>query len=223
MEYKEDKYINGDILSIAKDSHYGNGEDAYNFKLVLFSGAKNLISLIHHVSSFAESVEYGASLVITDKQLILTFNGDMGAGSHNAALARIYADMTDQGKLGYYDTIKCRKILESNFINARIYVEKYTPTESPTKIVAFSFDREGRRITPREFQGFMMFYDEYAELLKRENFDVSLMGKQMSIDEVKEVLEALIDPNLDVSNILHCEERIIGTKIGEQEEKKQER
>ena len=215
MRYREDDYINGDILSAAKETHYGNSEDAYNFKLVMFGGPANLISLIHHVASLAESIEYGATLVITDKQVILTFNGNMGEGSHNAALARICADMTDGAKLNYYDTIKYRKKLESNFLNARIYVEKYQADELPTKIVAFSFDRQGRKLTPREFQGFMMFYDEY--------FDVSLMGKTMSIDQAKIVLESLIDPELDVSNILPCEERIIGTKIGEEEEKKQER
>ena len=223
MRYREDDYINGDILATNKRTHYGENEDAYNFKLELFAGVKNLISLIHHVASLAESVEYGATLVITDKQVILTFNGNLGEGSHNAALARIYADITDQSRLTYYDTIKYRKALESSFLNARIYVEKYEASEPPTKIVAFSFDREGRRLTPREFQGFMMFYDEYAELLKRENFDVSLMGKTMSIDEARVILESLVDPELDVSHILPCEERIIGTKIGEEEEKKQER
>ncbi len=223
MGYKEDDYINGDILSLARKSHYGDGEDAYNFKLELLDGARNLMSLIHHVSSLAESIEYGVTLVITDKQVILTFNENMGQGSHNAALARVYADMTDQAKLSYYDAVKYRKALENNFLNARIYVEKYKATESPTKIVAFDFDRPGRKLTPREFQGFMMFYDEYAELLKRENFDVSLMGKTMSLDQAKIILESLVDPDLDISNLLPCEERIIGIKIDKEEEKKQER
>ena len=211
MGYDDDRYINTDILEM---KYYSKGyEDSHNFKLQMVGGAKDLLSLIHFVQLQPESVCYGSAMVVTDKQLILAYNSNNGSGSHNATLARIFADITDQAQLNYSGVTKYCKALEQRFLNGKIYVEKYEASSPVSKIISFSFDREKKKITPNEFEGFRMFYDEYAELLKKEGFDISLMGKQMSIDAVKTTLESMIDPELDISNLLPFEERIIGQEI----------
>ena len=211
MEYDEDRYINTDFLAM---KYYSKGhEDSYNYKLNMVNGAKDLLRIIHFVKTLPESVCYGSAVVVTDKQLIFAYNSNNGSGSHNAALARICADITDQVQLNYIGVTKHCKALEQRFLNGKVYVEKYEASSPVSKIISFSFDRENKRITPSEFEGFRMFYDEYAELLKQERFDISLMGKQMTIDAVKATLESMIDPELDLSDILPVEERIIGQKI----------
>lgn len=196
-----------------------DGEE-FNHELVMVKGARDIASAIAYVGSLVEEAEIGACIVITDNQLIVAFNGNGGRGSHNACLARIYADMTDQAKLRYNDVVKYRSALEGSFLHGKLYVEKDSPSSPVSKLLVFSFDREGRKITPREYEAFRLFYDEYGEVLKKENFYVSLMGRKMSIDEVKDTLETMIDPNLDISNILPVKERIIGHKIETESDKK---
>ena len=196
-----------------------DGEE-YNHDLVMVKGARDVASAVYYVGSQAEELEIGACIVITDNQLITAFNGNGGRGSHNACLARIFADITDGAKLRYTDVKKYRIGLEGRFLYGKLFVEKDLPSSPVSKLLIFSFDREGRKITPREFEAFRLFYDEYGEVLKKENFYVSLMGRKMSIDEVKDTLETMIDPNLDISNILPVKERIIGHKIETESDKK---
>ena len=66
----------------------------------------------------------------------------------------------------------------------------------------------------------MEFYNEYAWVIERENFKVSLMGKSMTIENVKEVLESMIDPNFELSSVFTNNETIIGIETNKEDNKK---
>lgn len=218
MDYKYKEYDNYEKIN--KDAYYGRGEDDYNQPLELIASSDELYRTIRSIENRREEKELGALLVITDKQWILTYNGNYGSGSHNTAMARVYADMTDKAKLNYIDVKTYFHKLEERFLHAKMYIEKYTPTSKVTNILSFSFNRSTKSITQNEYEGFRRFYDEYAELIKLKNFDVSFMGKTMDIDTVKERLESMIDPYLDLSNLMECDEVIIGQRIDDEQDKR---
>lgn len=208
-----------DLDYLSHKSHYGSGQDQYNFELDIMSDSSDLLHLIKQGSRCEEGMENGAVLLITEKQYIMSYNRGMGNGPHDSTLARVYANITDHKKLDFW-TIKqyCRKA-EAILLHARIYAEKDSSVTKVSKILSFSFNRE-RRISQKEFNSFMDFYNEYSWVIKRENFKVSLMGKSMTIENVKDVLENMVDPTFELSSVFTDNETIIGVETNKEDNKK---
>lgn len=200
-------------------SFYGSGHDEYNFPLDIMKDSGDLLQLIKQGSRCEEGMENGAILLITEKQYIMSYNRGMGNGPHDSTIARAYANITDNKELNFW-TVKqyCHKA-EEKLLHARFYAEKDLSYTKVSKILSFSFNRE-KRISQKEFNSFMDFYNEYAWVIERENFKVSLMGKTMTIENVKEVLESMIDPNFELSSVFTNNEIIIGIETNKEENKK---
>lgn len=197
-------------------SFYGQGHDEYNFPVDIMDDSSDLLDLIKQAKDCEEGIENGAVLLITEKQYIMAFNRGMGNGPHDATLARVYADITDQAELGFLSIMKYCHKAEETLIHARIYAEKETKMSSVNKILSFSFNRE-KKISLKEYNSFMDFYNEYAWAIKRENFNVSFAGKTMSIDDIKTLLESMIDKNFELSSIFTDNETIIGIETNIEE------
>lgn len=202
------------------DNHktfFGRGHDEYNFPIDVMKDSSDLLDLIKQAKECEEGIENGAVLLLTEKQYIMAFNRGMGRGPHDATLARVYADITDKKELGFFTIMQyCRKA-EEKLLHARIYSEKETKASKIDNIISFSFNRDGLKITPKEFNSFMDFYNEYAWVIKRDNFKVSYRGKTMSIDDIKTILESRIDDSYDLYSIFTPDENIIGTRTNEEE------
>ena len=207
----------GDDFLIHK-SFYGSGQDEYNFPVDVMKDSSDLLDLIKQAKDCEEGIENGAVLLITEKQYIMAYNRGMGNGPHDSTIARIYADLTDQAKLGFVTIMKYCHKAEEKLIHARFYAEKETKMSPVSKILSFSFNRE-KKISQKEFNSFMDFYNEYAWAIKRENFKVSFAGKTMTIDDIKILLESMIDNEFVLSSIFTDEEVIIGTPTNAQEQK----
>ena len=204
---------------LKRRAYFGKNCDDYNFPIEIMNDSSDLVAMIEEARKTDDIVEKGASIVFTEKQSIVAFNRNGGEGAHNSALARIYADMTDGKELGFMNVMKYFHALEARFLHGRIYVEKDSRVSKLRNILSFSFYR-GDNITPGEYAAFKMFYDEYAWLIKRENFDVSFKGRTISLDNLKTLLESMIDPDLDISHLFSTQEKIIGQTVETENDKK---
>ena len=202
--YNED-YLN-------HNAYYGRGSDDYNFPVEVMKDSSDLLGLIKQGNRIEEGIPNGASLIITEKQYVMAFNKGRGIGRHDSTLARIYADITDQATLGYVTIELYRRSAEKELLHARIFCQKEEETRNIYKIITFSFNRE-KKISQKEFNSFMDFYNEYAWVFQREKFQVYLMGKTMpSIESVKDVLESMIDKDFSLPESFTSKERIIGVE-----------
>ena len=192
-------------------SHYGRGYDEYNFQVDIMKDSGDLLDLIKQSKDCEEGIENGAVVVFTEKQYIPAFNRGMGSGPHDATLARLYSLLTDKKELGFFTVMHYCHKLEEKLIHARIYSEKETKMSKVNNIISFSFNRE-KKISEKEYESFLAFYNEYAWLIKRENFKVSLMGRDKTIDEVKEYFESIIDYDFNLKEIFE-ENDIIGISL----------
>lgn len=192
-------------------AHYGRGYDEYNFDIDIMNDSGDLINLIKQAKDCEEGIENGAVVVFTEKQYITAFNRGMGNGPHNATFARIYSLLTDKKELGFFSVMQYCHKLEDTLIHARIYSEKETRMSKVNNIISFSFNRD-KKISQKEYESFLAFYNEYAWLIKRENFKVSLMGRDRTIDEIKDYFESIVDYDFNLSSIFE-ENDIIGINM----------
>lgn len=197
-------------------SFFGQGHDEYNFPIDVMKDSSDLLDLIKQAKEYEEGIENGAVLLITEKQYIMAFNRGMGNGPHNATIARAYADITDQSELGFFTVMKYCHKAEETLIHARIFAEKETQLSKVSKILSFSFNRE-KKISRKEYNSFLDFYNEYAWVFKRENFKTSFAGKTMTLDEIKILLESMIDEEFELSSIFTDNEIIIGQETNIEE------
>ncbi len=197
---------------------YGQGYDEYNFEINVMKDSSDLLRLVQQSDECEEEMQNGAVLLITEKQYIMAFNRGDGNGPHDAALARLFTAITDHTKLGYFTIMHYCHKAEGAMLHAKIYSERESKYSGVSKIFSFSFNRE-KKISQEEFNSFMEFYNEYAWAIKREKFKVSLMGRSMSIDDVKDVLESMVDKDFHMPPLFDGEETIIGVETNKEESK----
>ena len=99
-------------------------------------------------------------------------------------------------------------------LTAKIFSEREAYNKPLKNMIVFSFNR-GDKISKAEFDSFMNFYNEYAWVISLENFEVWFGGKKISLEQVMLLLENMIDPNLDLSEIMPKNEKIIGNPTEE--------
>ena len=197
---------------------YGTGKDEYNFDIHVMEDSGNLIKLVEQSKECDGEIQNGAVLVITEKQYIMAYNYGDGYGPHDAALARVFSAITDQKELNYCTVMHYCHKAEGAVLHARVYAERTDKYSDISKIFAFSFNRE-RKISQEEFNSFMDFYNEYSWAIKREKFKVSLMGKTMEIENVKDVLESMVDKDFHMPALFDGEETIIGVETNKEDNK----
>ncbi len=190
---------------------FGKGSSEYNFEIDVMKDSSDLLILIAQAKECYDGISNGAVLLVTEKQYIMAFNRGMGRGAHDSTFARLYADLTDKAELSLMNVKKYCMKAEEKFLLAKFYSEKETEFSPVVNIVSFSFYRKERVISEKEFASFMEFYDEYAWAIKKYGFKVSFCGIDMTLEEVKERLESMVDKNFYLSSVFPDEEPIIGT------------
>lgn len=173
--------------------------------------------------------DYGAFLVISNKQYIIGYNAGFGIGSHNSAFAKVYKEMHGGGTIyNPKDADVLNSLCNKNFITARIFTEKISG--GYTGCIHFSIPKDG--ISLEQFKLFEQFYDDYNEEISLTvskygitNFYVSyrtlrkncdniyssddlIQHSDKNLDNLKEFLRSRINPTLDYD--LTNDEVIIG-------------
>lgn len=193
-------------------SRYGQKE--YDFDLDIMKDSDDLLKFISNGNKTLGDIANGAVLVIMEKEYILSFNRGMGQGRHDLTFAKISSKLSDDKELNFSNARGYCKKLENTFLHARLFSEKES-RQSPLKnIISFSLNRD--YITEKEYNTFIEFCNEYEFIIKKYNFDVSLKGKTMSFDLLKEKLKSMINYDLKVNYEDFVEERVKGNKTNEE-------
>ena len=182
------------MLKELEEKAYGSRDkvysgDLYNFDLkplideFSFEEFVNLkFSSAYGCTNMKPVNEYGAFLVITDKQYILGYNSDKGCGSHHCSFARCMADILGGNKINTYEDAKYYKgLCEHKYITARIIYEKdWTNLYGYPKFIGrilFNFGTEP--ITEGKLRSLEKFIEDHGKQLdyinKAYNFSIEYM------------------------------------------------
>ena len=122
--------------------------------------------------------DFGAFLVLTNKQYILGYNAGFGVGTHIASFARTYNDINNRGKVeNDLEAIRLSTKCQKEYITARIMYECVGENENkiPVYSGSISFSIKSLPISPKQFEVFKKFYENY-------NREIELVVKKCSIN-----------------------------------------
>ena len=160
---------NIDVYNSYYNRKVGGGSN-YNFEL------EPLINNFSFIDFISEGIEYqyddyGAFLVITDKQYIIGYNAGFGVGGHHSAFARVFKDICGGGTINNdRDMVRLCSSCKSNFLIARIVFEKVY--DDCVGCIRFIYPKDG--ITAEQFTVFEKFYEDY-------NKEISLTVRRYGI------------------------------------------
>ncbi len=122
--------------------------------------------------------DFGAFLVLTNKQYVLGYNAGFGVGTHIASFARTFNDLNGHGRIVYdSEAIRLSEKCQKDYITARIMYDCVDENEngSPIYSGSISFLIKNLPISPKQFEVFKKFYENY-------NSEIELVVKRCSIN-----------------------------------------
>ena len=183
-----------------------NGRD-YNYDIAPLIQNFDFYDFIDYAERFKEEIkDYGAFIVITNKQYIIGYNASFGEGTHLSSFARVMKDIKGGGNIinseeANHLTNECM----NNFLTGRIMYERCESFGRPRCEGHISFNLVGKTITKEQLEVFEKFKEDYGLEIKR-------IVRKYGIDKFKIIvtyktqerqLETLNTDNLDeVYNIL---------------------
>lgn len=200
-----------------------NGKD-YNYDITPLIHEFDFYDFIDYAERFKEEIkDYGAFIVITNRQYIIGYNASFGEGTHLSSFARVMKDISGGGIIinseeANHLTNECTK----NFLTGRVMYERCESFGRPKCSGHISFNLVGKTITQEQLQVFEKFKEDYGLEIQRiirkygqEKFKIIITYKNE-----EGILDSLITDNLDdlYNLLLNCiedkqldiEERIIG-------------
>lgn len=210
-----------------KQSYYQNRDkngDDFNYDITPLIQEFDLYNFIDYAERFKEEIkDYGAFIVITNKQYIIGYNASFGTGRHFSAFARVMKDIKGGGRIVSTEeannlTNECTK----NFLTGRIMYERCESYGRPKCSGHISFNIVNQKITIEQLQVLEKFIEDYGLEIKRlirkygiEKFKIIITYKNQDGK-----LDNLVTDNLDdLYNLLlnyvedkhtDIEEKIIG-------------
>lgn len=195
---------------LSRKAYYFGGYDVYNYPIQLINGPKDFLNCIYDVEKTNEEISYLSFVIFTEKQYIFSSTGCNGSGSHNVAIARAWADINGLGKFGNYkDVSNTYKNAENKLLMVKLYCERGIRNGDIVNLFVFH-SRSDKKISQKEYDSVMAYLDEYSYILKEKHFKFNICGKDCSLEDCILRLKSMIDPNLDLSEILPKKEKIIG-------------
>lgn len=143
----------------------------FNFDLGILTNNFSFYDFCNNCINSKFEGEYGAFLVISDRQCVLGYNQGFGSGCHCEAFARFYADAYLDGRDIYSqdEILPLSSFVTDHFITARIVYEK-TCNNLNSHIISHSgyinFNLLNNRFSLNELELFKKFYDKFNEELK---------------------------------------------------------
>lgn len=160
-------------------SRKSGGGEKYNYELTPLIENFSFLDFIYGALKYKGiGNDYGAFLVITNKQYILGYNAGFGVGTHIASFARTFNDINNRGKVeNNLDAIRLSTRCQKDYITARIMYECIGENENGIPIYSgsISFSIKNLPITPKQFEVFKKFYEDY-------NKEIELVIKKCSIN-----------------------------------------
>lgn len=160
-------------------SRKSGGGEKYNYDLSPLINDFSFLDFVHEGLKYREvGNDFGAFLVITDKQYVLGYNAGFGVGTHVASFARTFIDLKGGGRIANdLEALRIAKKCNNEYITARIMYECVGEDEFRNPIYAgsISFTLETLPISKGQFDVFKKFYEDY-------NKEIELVVKKCSIN-----------------------------------------
>ena len=207
-----------------------NGND-YNYDLAPLIHDFDFYDFIDYAEKYKEEIkDYGAFIVITDKQYIIGYNASFGMGTHLSSFARVLKDIKGGGNI--INSEEAKKLTDeciNSFLTGRIMYERCDSVGRPRCEGHISFNLIGKTITQEQLKTFNKFKEDYGQEINRiikkygkDKFKIIVTYKTETgmlesiitdnLDDVYEVLEKYVD----VEKTVDIEERIIGIPTNSQ-------
>lgn len=155
------------------------GGEKYNYDLKPLVENFSFLDFIYDALKHREvGNDFGAFLVMTNKQYVLGYNAGFGVGTHIASFARTFNDINNRGKVeNDLEAIRLSTKCQKDYITARIMYECIGENENRVPIYSgsISFSIKSLPITPKQFEVFKKFYENY-------NDEIELVVKKCSIN-----------------------------------------
>lgn len=183
-----------------------NGKD-YNYDLIPLIEEFDFYEFIDDAEKFKEELkDYGAFIVITNKQYIIGYNASFGTGTHLSSFARVMKDLKGGGSIRNSDEAKwltdeCTK----KFLTGRIVYERCESAGRPKLEGHISFNLVGVQITQEQLEVFQKFIEDYGLEIKRiiNKYGMDKFKIIVTYKNEEGVLDSINTNNLnDVYNLL---------------------
>lgn len=202
-----------------------NGND-YNYDLTPLIEGFDFYEFVDYAERFKEEIkDYGAFIVITDKQYIIGYNASFGQGTHLSSFARVLKDIKGGGTIINSDEAK--KLTDEcidSFLTGRIMYERCESAGRPKCEGHISFNLVNKTITQEQLSTFEKFKEDYGLEIKRivrkygiDKFKIIVTFKTQdgqlesittdNLDDVYELLKNFVSKD----KIVDIDEHIIGT------------
>lgn len=137
-----------------------------NYDLFPLINNFSFINMIELPKRGIQLEDYGAYIVITDKQYIIGYTAKYGEGSHRSAFARTQKELLGGGIINNYSDGKVlTDMCINNNISAKINYAKSIINESAKYVGYIDFDLTDTIITQSKFEMFKLLYDKYNQEL----------------------------------------------------------
>ena len=148
----------------------GSGSD-YNYELAPLIKDFSFYEFFREVEKRKKELnDYGGFLIITNKQYIIGYNAGFGVGTHLSSFARTMKDITGGGNINLNEAVKLNYICDKNYITARLCYEHNGDNEHGRPlyggVLNFNLSTLDNKITPKQFENFVEFYNDYNEDIK---------------------------------------------------------
>lgn len=142
----------------------------YNYDLNPLIKDFSFLDFIHNGLKYRDTGhDFGAFLVLTNKQYVLGYNAGFGVGTHIASFARTYNDLNGYSRIrNDLEAIKLSTKCQKEYITARITYECTGENENRTPVYFgnISFSLQNLPITQSQFEVFKKFYEDYNDEIK---------------------------------------------------------
>lgn len=160
--------MNNDLLEKGFYAPKGGNGSTYNYDLTPFIENFSFYDYIDYAESHKDQIEdYGAFLVITDRQYVLGYNSGFGTGTHLSSFARTVKDIKGGGLInGIQEAMNLNIECEDNYLTAVIVYEQTRKdiNSKPIYMGHISFDLT-RPVSEKEYLSFRQFYEDNNEEL----------------------------------------------------------
>ena len=191
---------------LLRKGFYQNRNDkgrTYNYDLSALIYDFDFYEFIDYAEKFKDELkDYGAFIVITNKQYIIGYNASFGEGTHLSSFARVMKDLKGGGVI--INSQEAKQLTDeciNKYITGRIMYERCESVGRPKCEGHISFNLVGKTVSLEQLNVFEKFMDSYGLEIKR-------IIKKYGMDKFKIIVTYINDEGVLDSIYTDCLEDV---------------
>ena len=191
---------------LLRKGFYQNRNDkgrTYNYDLSALIYDFDFYEFIDYAEKFKDELkDYGAFIVITNKQYIIGYNASFGEGTHLSSFARVMKDLKGGGVI--INSQEAKQLTDeciNKYITGRIMYERCESVGRPKCEGHISFNLVGKIVSFEQLNVFEKFMDSYGLEIKR-------IIKKYGMDKFKIIVTYINDEGVLDSIYTDCLEDV---------------